>query len=308
MFSLIPAFVALSAALSASAHPLRSGNVFSRHHAVDIALRADGDRYADPEGWFTGYLEDYTTYHLRYLAIDCDDKHNTDFFDKCCHPMLATETLEKNRAPECNPANHSSSSKDTSSDDSDNDDDYEDCEESDDSDSSDSGNNHAATTAAPATTPTAKAKVATPSSSKKEETAPKSTKQEESKTTSSEAPKETKNNDSSNNNSDNNGSDNVGYKNTGIVTWYTQNGNKGACGELHSDDDLIAAMNSPQYKSLNVCGKSVMIHANNGKSVKVKVVDECPGCKEGSIDLSRGAFAQLGDFGLGTIDMSWNFV
>jgi hypothetical protein len=56
MFSLIPAFVALSAALSASAHPLRSGNVFSRHHAVDIALRADGDRYADPEGWFTGYL------------------------------------------------------------------------------------------------------------------------------------------------------------------------------------------------------------------------------------------------------------
>ncbi|KAI0670351.1 hypothetical protein C8Q78DRAFT_1069973 [Trametes maxima] len=67
-------------------------------------------RNEKPATYYEGYLEPYDTYHTRYLAIDCESQHNTPFFDACCHPMLATETLAKNRAPECNPANHVSSS------------------------------------------------------------------------------------------------------------------------------------------------------------------------------------------------------
>ncbi|KAI0807558.1 hypothetical protein C8Q74DRAFT_1213443 [Fomes fomentarius] len=63
-----------------------------------------------PDTYYEGYLEPYNTYHLRYLAIDCDEHHNTTFFDRCCHPMLATETLQKNRDADCNPANRVTSS------------------------------------------------------------------------------------------------------------------------------------------------------------------------------------------------------
>lgn len=62
-----------------------------------------------PTYYAQGYLEPYDTYKSRYLTLDCEAQHNTTFFDACCHPMLATETLEKNRAPECNPANLPSS-------------------------------------------------------------------------------------------------------------------------------------------------------------------------------------------------------
>lgn len=33
-------------------------------------------------------FQNYTAYHERYLKWDCENKHNTTFFDKCCHPLL----------------------------------------------------------------------------------------------------------------------------------------------------------------------------------------------------------------------------
>jgi len=72
-------------------------------HSIHHVRRHHAPRAQPPAGWATNYLEDYDTYHTRYLAIGCEDKHDTTFFDMCCHPMLATETLEKNRAPCCAP-------------------------------------------------------------------------------------------------------------------------------------------------------------------------------------------------------------
>ncbi|KAI0647082.1 RlpA-like double-psi beta-barrel-protein domain-containing protein-containing protein [Trametes meyenii] len=89
-----------SIALAASG---ASAIVIPRSHVVHA-------RDEKPATYYEGYLEPYDTYHTRYLAIDCESQHNTAFFKACCHPMLATETLAKNRAPECNPANHVSSS------------------------------------------------------------------------------------------------------------------------------------------------------------------------------------------------------
>lgn len=33
-------------------------------------------------------IQPYNTYNTRYLALDCEDKHDTSFFDDCCHPLL----------------------------------------------------------------------------------------------------------------------------------------------------------------------------------------------------------------------------
>ncbi|KAJ7709847.1 hypothetical protein B0H17DRAFT_1190999 [Mycena rosella] len=89
MFSLASSTV-LALALASSATAAHSFSHLRRHHVPR----------AQPAGWVTGYLEVYDTYHTRYMAIDCDNKHNTSFFDSCCHPLLATETVEKNR-PAC---------------------------------------------------------------------------------------------------------------------------------------------------------------------------------------------------------------
>ncbi|KAF7352717.1 Barwin-like endoglucanase [Mycena venus] len=82
-------FVVLAlAAASASAHSMTR----VRHHHVP--------RAQPPAGWATSYLEAYDVYHMRYEAIGCGNKHGTSFFDMCCHPLLATETVKKNR-PAC---------------------------------------------------------------------------------------------------------------------------------------------------------------------------------------------------------------
>lgn len=46
-------------------------------------------RSAIPPSYDTSLLEPYATYHARYMALDCEDQHETQFFNDCCHPMLA---------------------------------------------------------------------------------------------------------------------------------------------------------------------------------------------------------------------------
>ncbi|KAK8861581.1 hypothetical protein IAR55_002404 [Kwoniella newhampshirensis] len=65
--------------------------------AVPVVQRGKPSTYAE------GYLEDYDVYHSRYIALDCQSQHNSTFFDDCCHPMLANETLAADRAPYCTP-------------------------------------------------------------------------------------------------------------------------------------------------------------------------------------------------------------
>ncbi|KAL0946585.1 hypothetical protein HGRIS_012786 [Hohenbuehelia grisea] len=67
-------------------------------------------RKASPPGWATNYLEPYEVYHTRYLALQCHKQHKSAFFDDCCHPLLATETLLTARKPYCTPSPSASSS------------------------------------------------------------------------------------------------------------------------------------------------------------------------------------------------------
>lgn len=84
------------------------------------------------------------------------------------------------------------------------------------------------------------------------------------------------------------------------LTWYTQDGNAGACGVKHSDSDLIAALDSRTY-SQSYCGKKIRV-SWGGKSVDVTVADECPGCyNAASVDLSTAAFQSLASLDVGVL-------
>ncbi|CUA69457.1 hypothetical protein RSOLAG22IIIB_08473 [Rhizoctonia solani] len=74
MFSTaVAAFVLAAAVNQAAAEPSRARHLYAaRAYAQDSHL-----------------LEDYDTYHARYIAIGCKDakKNDTDFWNNCCHPL-----------------------------------------------------------------------------------------------------------------------------------------------------------------------------------------------------------------------------
>ena len=50
-----------------------------------------------------------------------------------------------------------------------------------------------------------------------------------------------------------------------------------------------------------------MVSADGGAFVDAVVVDLCPGCASGSIDLSPAAFEQLADLSVGRIEVTWDY-
>ncbi|KAF7792963.1 hypothetical protein EIP86_004066 [Pleurotus ostreatoroseus] len=76
-------------------------------HAIAIP------RATAPSSYNTDLLEPYDTYNTRYLALDCEDKHDTSFFDDCCHPLLNTQSLS-DRPSYCTPGSSSSAPAATS--------------------------------------------------------------------------------------------------------------------------------------------------------------------------------------------------
>lgn len=277
-------------------------------NAAPIVARA-----TPPAGWIAEILEPYDDYNTRYLAVGCRDKHNTQFFDDCCHPMKKGETLEKNRKPYCRPGSGPapSSSPATVSkppantlvpvpspvsgstpddDDDDCEDDEDDSDEDDDEDCDDEPTSSPVPsyTPAPAPVPT----TTTTSSSKSVKPSPTSTPKP--------SPTPTPN-PSSETHTD------------GHVTWYTQNGNYGACGNKHSDDDFIAALDYRTYGNLSAkskyCGQKIRV-SWQGKSVDVTVEDACPTCENSSsVDLSVAAFKALAPLSVGELNgVTWELL
>lgn len=87
----------------------------------------------------------------------------------------------------------------------------------------------------------------------------------------------------------------------------------GACGETSNDEELVCALNVIQFKDLNgnpnnsvFCGRCLEVSGPLG-SVKVKIVDKCPGCKEGDLDLSPAAFKKIAKIDDGRVSISWKF-
>ena len=67
---------------------------------------------------------------------------------------------------------------------------------------------------------------------------------------------------------------------------------------------MITAMNADEYDNAAYCGAYLHVEGPQG-AVTVRVVDLCPECQAGHIDLSREAFAQIAELYLGRVDITW---
>ena len=93
----------------------------------------------------------------------------------------------------------------------------------------------------------------------------------------------------------------------GIATYYDATG-AGACGFDASPGDLmVAAMNAPDYNNAAVCGEFVSVTGRLG-TVTVRIVDLCPECQTGHLDLSQQAFALIAPLQLGVVPITWQVI
>jgi len=93
----------------------------------------------------------------------------------------------------------------------------------------------------------------------------------------------------------------------GIATYYDATG-AGACLFDPSPNDLmVAAMNAEEYNNAAYCGAYLKVTGAKGTAI-VRIVDLCPECKAGHLDLSPEAFAQIDDLYKGRVSITWQVV
>ncbi|KAF4781549.1 rare lipoprotein A [Colletotrichum scovillei] len=68
------------------------------------------------------------------------------------------------------------------------------------------------------------------------------------------------------------------------------------------------AFSGQAWDSAAHCGACVKVTGPNGNSITAMVVDQCPECDEGHLDLFQDAFTQLGTVSEGIISTSYEFV
>ncbi|MFO7681655.1 MAG: expansin EXLX1 family cellulose-binding protein [Chloroflexota bacterium] len=99
----------------------------------------------------------------------------------------------------------------------------------------------------------------------------------------------------------------IGPVHQGIATYYNATG-AGNCGFPVTPNDLmVAALNNDEYDNAKWCGAYVRVDGKKG-SVVVRIVDRCPECSAGHLDLSREAFAIIDDIPLGRVPISWQVI
>ncbi|TFY79376.1 hypothetical protein EWM64_g4635 [Hericium alpestre] len=93
----------------------------------------------------------------------------------------------------------------------------------------------------------------------------------------------------------------------GKMTFYDVG--QGACGATSKGSDFVAALSKEQYGDGYPgpnCWKKITI-TYQGKSAQATIVDECPGCAYGALDLSRGLFDYFAPESTGVIYADWEF-
>jgi len=94
---------------------------------------------------------------------------------------------------------------------------------------------------------------------------------------------------------------------SGEGTYYDADGT-GSCSFDADPSRMVAALNRPDYGAAAMhCGACVEVTGPRG-SVVVRVVDSCPGCGSGDLDLSREAFALIAPIAAGRVAISWHEV
>ncbi|KAG7443396.1 uncharacterized protein BT62DRAFT_903468, partial [Guyanagaster necrorhizus] len=80
----------------------------------------------------------------------------------------------------------------------------------------------------------------------------------------------------------------------------------GACGAPSQNSVLVVALPPSLYADGANCWRHIGV-INNGLWVDAVVVDLCPDCGDSHIDLSSGAFTQLGTLDMGVIEVTWSY-
>ena len=93
---------------------------------------------------------------------------------------------------------------------------------------------------------------------------------------------------------------------TGRATFYAATG-AGNCSFEASGDLMIGAMNQRDYANSQACGAHLSVTGPKG-TVTIKIVDRCPECPPGAIDLSRQAFAKIAPISAGRVPISWHLL
>ncbi|KAG2020848.1 hypothetical protein CC2G_006146 [Coprinopsis cinerea AmutBmut pab1-1] len=80
----------------------------------------------------------------------------------------------------------------------------------------------------------------------------------------------------------------------------------GACGRVNTNSDFIVALNAAQWNGGAHCFETVTI-SYRGRTARATVMDLCPGCPYGGLDLTRGLFGYFANHDLGVIHGDWDF-
>jgi expansin (peptidoglycan-binding protein) len=95
---------------------------------------------------------------------------------------------------------------------------------------------------------------------------------------------------------------------SGIATHYVLQGGGGNCSYAGPPaDGLYAALSPSEYNAAGACGGYIQVSGPDG-SVRVKIIDQCPECKTGHLDLSEPAFAKLAPLKAGLINISYSYL
>ena len=93
----------------------------------------------------------------------------------------------------------------------------------------------------------------------------------------------------------------------GEATYHDATG-AGACSFDPSPNDLmVAAMNAVDYDTAAYCGAYLQVTGPNAV-ITLRLVDLCPECPVGNLDLSREAFAQIANPILGRVPIAWRVI
>lgn len=103
------------------------------------------------------------------------------------------------------------------------------------------------------------------------------------------------------------GCDIDGAGHTGEGTYYDADGSGNCSFPATPGDLMVAAMNELDYAGSAVCGACVAIDGPEG-SVTVRIVDRCPECPQGDIDMSPQAFEKISPLEAGRVPISWRYV
>jgi len=95
-------------------------------------------------------------------------------------------------------------------------------------------------------------------------------------------------------------------RHSGTATFYTLGGT-GNCGTPPPADNLFVALGPSEYAAAGACGGYLDVTGGKG-TVRVKVIDQCPECATGHLDLSRQAFARIDDPVRGQVPITYTGV